>query len=254
MSSQLRKRFTEYLVTQRYADKTLDAYLGAVYGLASYTRQPPDTLSNADIQRYLNHLISERKLAWSSCNVVFSGLQCFYGRFLGWDETRFSIPSRKRITKLPVIMSREEVDSFFNSIANLKHRTLLMAVYSAGLRVSEAVRLQTRHIESSPSRMLIRFEQGKGRKDRYTILSKHFLELLREYYRIYQPQKWIFHGRDPERPLPIGTAQKIFYHAKKKPALNMLPASIPCATVLPPTFSSREQTFTRSNDFSAILR
>ena len=218
MSSQLRKRFTDYLVTQRYADKTLEAYLGAVYGLASYTRQPPDTLENEDIQKYLNHLISERKLAWSSCNVVFSGLQCFYGRFLRWDDTRFSIPPRKRITKLPIIMSREEVCRFLDSIANLKHRTLLMAVYSAGLRVSEAVRLQAHHIESDPSRMMIRIDQGKGRKDRYTILSENFLELLRAHYRIYQPQRWIFHGKDPDRPLPVSTAQKIFYHAKKKPA------------------------------------
>lgn len=218
MSSQLRKRFTDYLITQRYAGKTVEAYLGAVYGLAAYTRQPPDKLGNDDIQGYLNYLINERKLAWSSCNVVFSACQCFYGRFLQWDETRFSIPPRKRVRKLPIIMSCEEVCEFLDSIRNLKHRTLLQMIYSAGLRVSEVVRLKPHHIESKPSRMKIRVEQGKGRKDRYTVLSWKLLELLREYYRIYQPKEWLFYGRDKDRPLPVMTAQKIFYHAKKKPA------------------------------------
>jgi len=218
MSTKLREEFTRYLTTQRYAEKTKDAYIGAVYGLASYSLQPPDTLNNKEIQRYLNHLISERKLSWSSCNVVFSALQCFYGKFLNWDDTGFRIPPRKRARKLPFIMSQQEILVFLNSIRNLKHRALLQIVYSAGLRVSEVVLLKPCHIESAPSRMKIRVEQGKGRKDRYTILSKKLLDLLQEYYRIYQPREWLFYGRDVKRPLAVTTAQKIFYHAKKKPA------------------------------------
>ena len=216
MSSQLRERFTDYLVTQRYADKTLDAYLGAVHGLAAYTRKSPDKLINEEIQRYLNHLISERKLAWSSCNVAFSALQCFYGKFLKWDDTSFNIPPRKRSKRLPFVMGQKEVLVFLDSIRNLKHRALLQIVYSAGLRVSEVVNLKPHHIESAPSRMKIRIEQGKGRKDRYTILSKKLLNLLKEYYRICQPKEWLFYGRDPEQPMAVTTAQKIFYHAKKK--------------------------------------
>lgn len=218
MSTELRKRFTDYLITQRYAEKTLTAYLGAVYGLAAYSLQPPDKLTNEEIQKYLHHLISERKLAWSSCNVVFSALQCFYGKFLKWDDTSFNIPPRKRSKRLPFIMGQKEVLVFLDSIRNLKHRALLQIVYSAGLRVSEVVSLKPHHIESAPSRMKIRIEQGKGRKDRYTILSKKLLDLLHEYYRIYQPKEWLFYGRDPGQPLAVTTAQKIFYHAKKKPA------------------------------------
>lgn len=218
MGTDLREKFTQFLNTQRYAEKTLDAYIGAVYGLAAYTLKAPDQLSNDEIQGYLHYLSNERKLAWSSCNVVFSGLQCFYGKFLKWDDTSFSIPPRKRIKKLPFIMSQEEVKVFLNSVRNLKHRTLLQTIYSAGLRVSEVVRLQPHHIESNQSRMMIRIEQGKGRKDRYTILSKKLLCSLKEYYRIYHPKEWLFFGRDPGLPLPISTAQRIFYNAKKKPA------------------------------------
>ncbi|MDF1578991.1 MAG: phage integrase N-terminal SAM-like domain-containing protein [Desulfurivibrionaceae bacterium] len=218
MSTELRKEFTRYLQTQRYAAKTLDAYVGAVYGLAAYTLKPPDRLSNDDIQDYLHYLINERKLAWSSCNVVFSGLQCFYGKFLNRDETAFSIPPRKRTRKLPLIMSRDEVCAFLDSVHNLKHRTLLQTVYSAGLRVGEVVRLQPHHIESDPGRMMIRIEQGKGRKDRYTILSEKLLDLLKDYYRVYRPGEWLFPGRDPDQPMPIPTAQRIYYNAKKKPA------------------------------------
>ena len=128
MSTELRTGFTDFLVTQRYAEKTISAYINAVYGLASYSCQAPDKLANEEIQKYLNHLISERKLAWSSCNVVFSALQCFYGKFLKWNDSSFSIPPRKRTRRLPFIMSREEVLLFLDSIKNLKHRSLLQLV------------------------------------------------------------------------------------------------------------------------------
>jgi len=217
MSTELREEFTKFLQTQRYAESTMDAYLCAVYGLAAYSMKPPDRLTDEEIQDYLHHLIEERKLAWSSCNVVFSALQCFYGKFLKRDENAFSIPPRKRTRKLPLIMSRDEVLEFLDSISNLKHRVLLQTIYSAGLRVSEVVRLQPRHIESDPGRMMIRIEEGKGRKDRYSILSPKLLDLFRDYYRIYRPGEWLFFGRDREQPLPVPTAQRIYYNAKKKP-------------------------------------
>jgi integrase len=101
---------------------------------------------------------------------------------------------------------------------NLKHRLLLETVYSAGLRVGELVRLKPHHIEGDPDRMLIRVEQGKGKKDRYTILSKKLLEDLRTYWREYRPGKWLFAGQNPQRHLTEASAQKAFYLAKKKPA------------------------------------
>jgi len=96
----------------------------------------------------------------------------------------------------------------------MKHRALLTTVYSSGLRVGEAVRLRPEHIEST--RMQVRVEQGKGRKDRYTILSEKCLVLLREYWRMYRPGHWLFFGKDKTKPMPVETAQKVYYQAKEK--------------------------------------
>jgi integrase/recombinase XerD len=113
-----------------------------------------------------------------------------------------------------MLLSRDEVSRILRATNNLKHQALLAIIYGSGLRVSEAVRLRAEHIESK--RMLLRIEQSKGRKDRYTILSKNCLELLREYWRTYQPGKWLFFTKDKNRPMPSETAQKIYHLAKNK--------------------------------------
>lgn len=218
MSSQLRVRFTDHLTVLRKAQKTKDAYLRAVRGLADYYRCSPDRLGNEQIQEYLRYLIEDRKLAWSSCNVVFSGLLCFYRGFLGWPETRFSLPPRPRIKQLPKILSVAEVKKIIDAASNLKHRALLKTVYCAGLRVSEVVRLKPQHIESDPSRMLIRVERGKGQKDRYTVLTPDCLETLRGYWRVFRPGQWLFPGAKQGRFMSISAAQRIYERAKKKPA------------------------------------
>jgi len=128
------------------------------------------------------------------------------------------LPPRPRIKKLPTILSIEEVKKLFESAANLKHRTLLKTVYSAGLRISEVVRLEPRHIESDPSRMMIRVEQGKGKKDRYTVLSRHLLDELRIYWQKYRPGRWIFPGYDKKKHIGYSGASDAYNIAKKKPA------------------------------------
>ena len=112
----------------------------------------------------------------------------------------------------------EEVKRLFAATTNLKHLVLLKTVYSAGLRISEVVRLQPHHIESDPSRMMIRVEQGKGKKDRYTILAKNLLVDLRAYWTKYRPDKWLFPGQKAENHLGKSAAHMIYCHAKKKPA------------------------------------
>ena len=112
----------------------------------------------------------------------------------------------------------EEVKRLFAATTNLKHLALLETVYSAGLRLSEVVHLKPHHIESDPSRMTIRVEQGKGKKDRYTILSKHLLEDLKAYWRKYRPEEWLFPGRESKDHLSTSAAHMIYVNAKKKPA------------------------------------
>jgi integrase len=208
------------MTIQRFSNGTKDLYMRGVEGLAKYYGQPPDTLTNEQIQAYFIHLIDERKLSWGTCNNYFSAIICFYRNVCNWDETRFKIPPRPQIKKLPVVLSIEEVKRLFAAAANLKHRVLLKTVYSAGLRVSEVVRLQPHHMESHPSRMMIRVEQGKGRKgrkDRYTLLSKTLLSELRAYWSEYRPRKWLFPGQKSDNHLSEAGARAAYYLAKKKP-------------------------------------
>jgi site-specific recombinase XerD len=221
MASELRKRFHEFLILHRKAPKTRKAYLWAVAALSAYYRRSPDRLDAEEVQRYLLYLIDEKKLAWSTCNVALSALVCFYRDFLKREDLWLSIPRRRRgERRLPQVLSVEEVRSLLDAAAgNPKHHALLMTAYCAGLRVSEVVRLKPGDIESSPSRMMIRVDQGKGKKDRYTILTSDCLSALRSYYRACRPAGiWLFPGRDPDQPLSISSAQKLYGGAKKKPA------------------------------------
>ena len=218
MTTLLRKKFNDHMILRGFSPKTQTAYTNAVAGLAGYYHLSPDKLNNEQIQAYLIYLIKERELAWSSCNVAFSGLRCFYTQVLTWDETRFHIPSRPRQKKLPCILSLEEVNRLFKVTTNIKHRALLMTVYGGGLRVSEVVQLKPQDIESQ--RMMIRVDQGKGRKDRFTILPQNLLDELKAYWKACCPQSWLFFGRTKDKHMSIGTAQRIYYNAKTKAGIN----------------------------------
>lgn len=217
MSTELRTQFLNHMTLHRFSRHTKRNYITAVQGLAQFYNQSPDLLTNNQIQEYLRYLIEDRKLTWGTCNNHFSGISCFYKNVLKWDETKFKIPPRPRIKKLPIVFSVEEVKRLFDSAANLKHRVLLKTVYSAGLRVSEVIRLKPEHIESDPSRMMIRIEQGKGKKDRYTVLSKNLLAELKLYWRKYRPGRWLFAGYNRKKHIGESSAQMAYYHAKKKP-------------------------------------
>ena len=224
MATDLRTQFLNYMTLQRFADHTKRTYVTGVKGLAKYYKQSPDTLSNEQIQDYLLYLLQDRKLTWGSVNAYLSGLVCFYKGFCKWDETQFQIPPRPRDRKLPTVYSKQEVKRLLAAADNFKHRLLLETAFSAGLRISELVRLKPHHIESDPDRMLIRVDQGKGKKDRYTILSKRLLEDLRIYFRQYRPSKWLFAGQNPDKHLSEAAARNAFYLAKKKPVSTKVAA------------------------------
>ena len=217
MATDLQTQFSNYMTLQRFADHTQRTYVTGVKGLAKFYMQSPDTLTNKQIQDYLLHLLKDRDLTWGTVNAYLSGIICFYRGFCQWDETQFKIPPRPRDKKLPTVYSQEEVKLLLASANNLKHRLLLETAYSAGLRISELVRLKPHHIEGDPDRMLIRVDQGKGKKDRYTILSKRLLVNLRAYWSEYRPGKWLFAGQNPVKHLSEAAARKAFCLAKKKP-------------------------------------
>ena len=192
--------------------------MGAVTGLARYYKQSPDRLNTEQVQQYLLYLERERHLAWSSLNVAASGLRFLYFDTLKWEPVKLEIPPRTTPRRLPEVLSREEVDRLISSIPNLKHRTLLMTIYAAGLRVGEAVALRVHDIDSA--RMTIRVVQGKGRKDRYTILSPRLLERLRQYWKQYHPKEYLFEGSKPQHPIHESVPQKAYNRAKQRTGIH----------------------------------
>lgn len=214
MTSHYRGTFTDHLSMQRVAKSTMESYLRTIRQISNFHNQSAETLSNEQVQDYLLYCIQEKKLSWSSCNVLFCGLKKYYQGYLGRKNSEFSIPPRPRCKKLPMLLSRQEVYQLLEAPKSLKHRALLATVYSSGLRVSEVVKIRPEHIESE--KLMLRVEQGKGRKDRYTIISSYCLDILRDYWRAYRPGEWLFFGMDKNVPMPINTAQRIFYNAKKK--------------------------------------
>jgi integrase/recombinase XerD len=205
-------------VLRGMAVRTREAYLDAVRGLAKFYRRRPDEISEPEVQNYLLHLLKERGLSSSTCNLIANGLKFFYRISLGRSETEFCLPSPRQPSRLPEILSREEIRRLFEAPLNLKHRVLLMTTYGAGLRVSEVARLRVSDIDSE--RMAIRVEQAKGAKDRYTLLSKRLLTELRRYWVAYRPKDWLFPLRDGEHPIDPRSAQKIYYHAKRRAGIT----------------------------------
>jgi len=209
----LRRQMIRELELARKSPRTIEAYVYAVQELAAHFRRSPDKIAVEEIRDYIHYLVTERKLAYSSCNQKLAGIKFFYRQVLGREDFDLRIPA-KRSRRLPEPLSREEVVRLLQAAEyNPKHRMVLMTAYATGLRASELARLQTTDIHSE--RMLVRVNQGKGRKDRYTLLSPRLLSELRDYWKLYRPVKWLFPGRRPDRPLTMWAVQEVFYKAKK---------------------------------------
>lgn len=207
----LRAEMIRQMQLQRLASTTQQSYIRAVKGLAGFYHQSPDRLTPRQLEDYVHHLLVERKLAWSTCNVAIHAFRFLYIKTLKRPDFRLSLPPCKREKKLPEILSREEVERLLDGPRNPKHRALLMTTYAAGLRVSEVVGLQVRDIDSN--RMAIRVRQGKGRKDRETLLSERLLAELRAYWKLERALPWLFPGRDRTQPMTISTAQSVYRRA-----------------------------------------
>jgi site-specific recombinase XerD len=205
------------LQLQRKAPGTVEAYVAAAAQLALHYGRSPEQIELEEVRSFLHHLITEKKLSFSSVNQKLAGIRFLWRDVLGRKDFDLRVPA-KRSGRLPEPLGRGEIARLIEAATCRKHRALMMTCYGGGLRVGELVRLRPTDIHSD--RMLIRVNQGKGRKDRYTLLSPRLLDELRDYWRAYRPGEWLFVDRDGRRPLPTGTAQRTFYTLKQRAGIE----------------------------------
>jgi integrase/recombinase XerD len=208
----LKDQFIEDLTLKGLSKKTIASYVSLITGLAKYHQKNPAKLNEADVREYLLYLIKTRKLSSSTVNRAHTAFSFLYEVTLGQKLFMARIPKMKRkITRLPLVLSPAEISALLAQITNLKYLALIQVIYSAGLRISEAVNLKVTDIDST--QMRIRINLGKGGWERFGKLSKLALQTLRTYYKAYQPEEYLFFGLDKKRPIHSRSVAIVFKKA-----------------------------------------
>jgi len=218
MEKTRRRLMIEDMQLRGFSQHTQAVYLRRVTLFARFFNRHPDHLGEKEVREYLVHLVNEKHASYGVIHQTYFALRFLYKISMKrpWDVEK--IPCMKKPLKLPVILEKEEVRRLFAATANLKHRTMLMLAYSSGLRVSEVARLKISDIDTA--RMTVRVEQSKGKKDRYTILSKVALETLIAYLRRYRPMSWLFPGMIPGRPITSNSIGLVIKAARRRAAIT----------------------------------
>ena len=222
----LKEKMRMDMELKNFSIRTIDTYLACVKSFVVYHKRSPELLGYEHIRDYLYYLLKEKKASQSTINQTYSALKFLYEVTLRGDWSSFKIPRCKVSKRLPVVLSKQEVNAVFSMLRNLKHRAVLMTIYSGGLRLHEATQLMVSDIDSA--RMTIRVRQGKGNKDRYTLLGRRTLELLRLYWGVHRPVDWLFPSTHAGKPLSDSSVQRAFkgalYHSgiKKKASVHTL--------------------------------
>jgi site-specific recombinase XerD len=213
----LRQRMIEDMTIRNMSQSSKKIYVRAVANFSIYHGRSPDKLTAEDVRDYRLHLIS-RGLKATSINPIMGALRFFYGTTLGQKQVSEQIPYARREDTLPAVLARDEVVRFLKAVTDLQMRTTFIAIYAAGLRVSEAVKLTARDIDSA--RMVITIRQAKGRKDRYVMLSEQLLGILRTYWKKTRPEHWLFPGPDPSRPITTRSVERACRKAAEAAGLD----------------------------------
>jgi site-specific recombinase XerD len=188
----------EDMTIRKFAPRTQDGYIRAIKGFSAFLGASPERASAEDLRRYQLHWVASGA-GTPTINHTVTALRFLFTVTLRKPQLVARLPFIREPRKLPVVLSPEEVARLLDAAPGLKYKAALSVAYGAGLRASEIISLKVTDIDST--RMVIRVEQGKGRKDRYVMLSPHLLELLRAWWKVARPQGWLFPGRDPGQPL-----------------------------------------------------
>jgi len=204
----------QHLVVSNYSTSTIKSYLSNVSKAQSYSNKPLEQWDGQDVRRYLYHLKEEKQLCFATINQAYSALKILFVRVFGKQWEVLNLVRPRTVKRLPVVLNKREVKRIFSVISNLKHRCILQLLYSSGMRMGELVNLKLADIDSQ--RMQIRIQQGKGNKDRFTILSSKMLKTLRIYWLCYKPRTYLFEGLTPGKAYSCRSVQSIFQRARKR--------------------------------------
>ncbi len=215
--SQLRERFIRDLTIRNYSPRTIHSYVTVVSKLAQRYEKCPSQVTIEELKEYINERVKAGK-SWSTVNLIISAINRFHVDTLGQEHILERIARPKGESKLPCVFSTEDVEALLGCVKNIKHRVLLMTIYSSGLRIGEVCRLKINDIDSSRMRLIVR--NGKGHKDREVILSRKLLVALREYFSLYHPEVYLFNGRTPGMPYSISSTRQVFRRALRTSKIN----------------------------------
>jgi integrase/recombinase XerD len=215
--SPLRRRMIEDMTIRKFAPKTQHDYVQRVKNFTAFLGRSPDTATFEDVRRYQLHLAAS-DVGVASLNQTVSTLRFFFRVTLKRHDIVEHTHFIREPRKLPIVLSPEEVARLLDAAPGLKYKTALSVAYGAGLRANEVISLKVCDIDSK--RMLIRVEQGKGRKDRYVMLSPHLLNLLRAWWSAARPQGWLFPGRDPAQPMTTRQLNRACHAAAQMAEIN----------------------------------
>lgn len=202
----LKDKMIKDMELRGFSPRTKQTYLDWVWRLSKHNGKSPDLLGDEEIRDFLHYLLKARKAKQSTVNQAYSAFRFFYKITLEREWNEEKTPRSKQPKKLPVVLSMEEIEKIFKNTNNLKHKAILMTIYSGGLRRDEAVNLKIEDIDSK--RMMIKVF-GKGSKDRYTLLGEKALDILRAYWKIYQPTSYLFPSSTKDRHIDASTVGKV---------------------------------------------
>ncbi len=213
------KRMKEELKLAGYSPTTIKTYHSAGRRFLQHASKPSNRLTHEDVRQYMLRLV-EADYSSSTINQHHFAIRFLFKKVLKKKAWRMEQRLHKRPKRMPIVLAREEIGKLFEAATDVHYQTIWMTLYATGLRLSEAARLRLPDIDSKAMRLLVR--NGKGQKDRYTVLPLSLLDQLRTYYRVYRPADWFFYGRSRQHPPVLRTLQKTFKEDKNRAGILKL--------------------------------
>lgn len=210
--------FKMLLTIKRYSYRTIKSYVNVLkIFLDSFPKRNPESITVYEVENYLNSLVTDKKISQAYQKVVVGSIKLFFNELLRKNyKLNYLYPDRAE-KKLPVVLDKSEIQLLLSSVDNLKHKTIISLIYGAGLRLNEVIEIKVSDIDSK--RQLIKIIQGKGKKDRFVMLSEKLLFLLREYYKVYKPKIYLFEGQKADK-YSARSVQAVFKKTLKKAKIN----------------------------------